>query len=187
MGTLEGWIKLHRKIQEKAIWQCTTPEQKVILITILLNANHEVNEWEWQGKQFACEPGQMVTSLNSLAEKCGKGVTIQNVRTALDKFEKYGFLTNQSTKTGRLITVVNWEFYQEFNSVSNKGSNIELTKHQQTGNKEVTTNKNDKNDKNDKNIKYMCAFEEFWKVYPRKKEKANAYKCYKACCGQAFL
>ena len=44
---MEGWIKLHRKLQEKALWQCTTPEQKVILITILLNANHEVNEWEW--------------------------------------------------------------------------------------------------------------------------------------------
>ena len=105
---MEGWIKLHRKLQEKAIWQCTTPEQKVILITILLNINSDKKEWEWQGKQFVCEPGQMVTSLNSLAEKCGKGVTIQNVRTALDKFEKYGFLTNQSTKTGRLITVVNW-------------------------------------------------------------------------------
>ena len=177
---MEGWIKLHRKIQEKAIWQCTTPEQKVILITILLNVNHEVNEWEWQGKQFICGPGQMVTSLASLTEKCGKGVTIQNVRTALDKFEKYGFLTNQSTKTGRLITIVNWAFYQEFDSVSNKGSNIELTKHQQTGNKEVTTNKNDKNDKNDKNNIYTSNFAELWLHYPRKVDKAQAYKKYNA-------
>ncbi len=180
---MEGWIKLHRKLQEKAIWQCTTPEQKVILITILLNANHEVNEWEWQGKQFVCEPGQMVTSLNSLAEKCGKGVTIQNVRTALDKFEKYGFLTNQSTKTGRLITVVNWAFYQEFDYVSNKGSNIELTKHQQTGNKEVTTNKNDKNDK--KYI-YNGHFQELWLAYPRKIDKAAAYKQYQARLNEGY-
>lgn len=27
---------------------------------------------------------------------------------------------------------------------------------------------------------YMCAFEELWSVYPRKKEKAKAYKCYQA-------
>ena len=26
--------------------------------------------------------------------------------------------------------------------------------------------------------KYICAFEEFWKHYPRKKDKARAYKCY---------
>lgn len=30
------------------------------------------------------------------------------------------------------------------------------------------------------NNKYMCAFEDFWSVYPRKKEKAKAYKCYQA-------
>lgn len=26
--------------------------------------------------------------------------------------------------------------------------------------------------------KYICAFDEFWKNYPRKKDKARAYKCY---------
>lgn len=31
---MEGWIKLHRKLQEKALWQCTTPEQKVILLGV---------------------------------------------------------------------------------------------------------------------------------------------------------
>lgn len=171
---MEGWIKLHRKLQEKALWQCTTPEQKVILITILLNANHEVNEWEWQGKRFTCEPGQMVTSLASLAEKCGKGITVQNVRTALEKFEKYGFLTNQSTKTGRLITVVNWAFYQDSSCEVTK----QPTKHQQSSNKEVTTNKNDKNDKNN-NI-YNAHFVTLWSAYPRKIDKAAAYKQYQA-------
>ena len=124
MDRVEGWIKLHRKLQEKAIWQCATPEQKAILITILLNINSDKKEWEWQGKQFTCEPGQMVTSLASLAEKCGKGVSIKNVRTALEKFEKYGFLTNQSAKTGRLITVVNWAFYQDSSyEVANQSAN----------------------------------------------------------------
>ena len=28
--------------------------------------------------------------------------------------------------------------------------------------------------------KYICAFDEFWKNYPRKKDKARAYKCYMA-------
>lgn len=32
----------------------------------------------------------------------------------------------------------------------------------------------------DINNKYTCAFSEFWKNYPRKKEKSKAYKCYKA-------
>ena len=32
----------------------------------------------------------------------------------------------------------------------------------------------------DKYSKYSCAFSEFWKNYPRKKEKSKAYKCYLA-------
>ena len=28
--------------------------------------------------------------------------------------------------------------------------------------------------------KYICAFDEFWKAYPRRKDKARAYKCYLA-------
>jgi hypothetical protein len=66
------------------------------------------------------------------------------VRTALDRFEKLGFLTNTSTKTGRLITVLNWEKYQGQGFVSDKGSAKEPTKSRQRGDKDLTTNKNDK-------------------------------------------
>lgn len=148
-----GWVKLYRELKSKSIWQLSSPEQKVVLITILLLANHEENKWEWKGEQFTCKPGQLITSLNSLVRECGDGVSIQNVRTALDRFEKLGFLTNVSTKTGRLITVLNWEKYQGKDFVDNKGSNKEVTKSQQRPNKDLTTNKNDKEYKNDKEIK----------------------------------
>lgn len=148
-----GWVKLYRELKSKSIWQLSSPEQKVVLITILLLANHEENKWEWKGEQFICKPGQLITSLNSLVRECGDGVSIQNVRTALDRFEKLGFLTNVSTKTGRLITVLNWEKYQGKDFVSNKAVNKELTKSQQRANKELTTNKNDKEYKNDKEVK----------------------------------
>lgn len=148
-----GWVKLYRELKSKSIWQLSSPEQKVVLITILLLANHEENKWEWKGEQFTCRPGQLITSLNSLVRECGDGVSIQNVRTALDRFEKLGFLTNVSTKTGRLITIVNWEKYQGKDYVSNKDANKDLTKSQQRANKDLTTNKNDKEYKNDKEEK----------------------------------
>lgn len=157
----EGWFKLHRCLFEKAIWQQSTPEQKVILITLLGMANHKGREWEWKGKQFKAEPGMLVTSLESITARCGKGISIQNVRSALTKFKKYEFLTEEVTKTGRLITVLNWGLYQGSEYVTNKdtnnqvtndqqSTNKEVTKSQQTGNKELTPNKNDKNNNNDK-------------------------------------
>ena len=148
-----GWVKLYRELKSKSIWQLSSPEQKVVLITILLLANHEENKWEWKGEQFVCKPGQLITSLNSLVRECGEGVSIRNVRTALERFEKLGFLTNTSTKTGRLITIVNWEKYQGGGYVSDKRPDKEPTKSRQRPDKEPTTNKNDKEYKNDKEVK----------------------------------
>lgn len=151
---MSGWIKLYRELKDKAIWQKCTPEHKTILITLLMIVNYKPNQWEWQGKKFTVEKGQMITSLDSIVKESGKGITIQNVRSALKKFEKLGFLTNKSTKTGRLVTILNWHTYQDSEEDSNKDTNKELTKNQQRSNKELTPNKKDKNVKNDKKNTY---------------------------------
>lgn len=147
-----GWIKLHRALLDKTIWINSTPEQKTILITLLLMANHEPNQWEWKGKKYTVKAGEFITSLEKIVARCGKGITTQNVRSALKRFEKLQFLTNESTKQNRLIKIENWSLYQDEENQPNKATNKEVTNDQQRPNKEVTTNKNDKNDKNDKNI-----------------------------------
>lgn len=123
-----GWLKLHRELIDKPIWFQSTPEQKVILMTLLMMAGHEEKEWIWKGEKFKIMPGQFITSLDSLAEKSGKGVTVKNIRTALSKFETLGFLANESAKTGRLITIVNWGVYQGSDGLSGQTSGQEMGK-----------------------------------------------------------
>ncbi len=139
-----GYLKLHRALVEKPIWKQSTPEHKAILIQLLIMADFMPSEWEYQGVKYKTEPGQFVTSLQSIADECGKGISVQNVRSALARFERLGFLTNQSTKVNRLITIVNWGLYQareeKTNKETNNVTNKEVTKNQQRGNKEVTTN-----------------------------------------------
>lgn len=144
MSDRGGWIVLHRKLLDKPIWFESTAEQKVILITLLLMANHAEKEWEWQGQKYVAKPGQFVTSLSKIAEVCGEGISFQNVRTALKRFEKYGFLTNESTNKNRLITINNWAFYQNNPNDTNRQPNKQLTSNQQAANKQLTTNNNDK-------------------------------------------
>ena len=144
MSDRGGWIVLHRKLLDKPIWFESTAEQKVILITLLLMANHAEKEWEWQGQKYVAKPGQFVTSLSKIAEVCGEGISFQNVRTALKRFEKYGFLTNESTNKNRLITINNWAFYQNNPNDTNIQPNKQLTSNQQATNKQLTTNNNDK-------------------------------------------
>ena len=173
-----GWIKLHRILLDKAIWKDSSPEQKTILITLLLMANHTESEWEWKGDRYQCFPGQFRTSLESIAAACGKGISIQNVRTALKKFERYGFLTNESTKAGRLITICNWEFYQAPEEERNKASPSPVAKCQQTPNRQLTTNKNNKNDKKEEKERSKAGAastlpEEIWFRQNRRERRDN--------------
>jgi len=143
---MAGWLKLHRDLKDKAIWKNSTPEQKAILISILMEVNYLPSEWEWKGEKFIVQPGQTIKSLQTIADLAG--VTIQNVRTAIARFEKYEFLTNESTKTGRLITIVNWGLYQGEGEPPNKPTNKEPTKSQQRPNKDLTTIEERKKEEN---------------------------------------
>lgn len=193
----DGWVKVYRELLNKPIWQESTPEQKIVLITLLLMVNHEPKEWEWKGEKYVVQPGQCITSLESIALKAGRGISIQNVRTALKRFEKYGFLTNDSTNKNRIITIVNWDLYQVVKDEPNRQSNKRLTGNQQAINKQLTTNKNDKNDKekiyifpqtpqeDDRkprppfiSLKQERLFDRFWQAYPKKKSKGQAERTW---------
>lgn len=152
MNDGKGFVKIHRELFQHPIWLNSTPEQKTILIALIGLVNHSPKKWEWKGETFEAGRGQKVTSLDEIKAACGKGISTQNVRTALARFEKLGFLTNESTKTGRLVTIVNYDKWQEDKSKANKETNKDLTKTSQRPNKDLTPNKNNKNEKNDKNI-----------------------------------
>ncbi|EAE7869191.1 TPA: DnaD domain protein [Listeria monocytogenes] len=180
-----GWIKLHRDLKEKPIWKSSTPEQKTILVTLLMMANHKENEWEWRGKPFKAKPGEFVTSIKSITEECGKGISSQNVRTALKRFENYGFLTKESTKVSTLINVVNWGVYQELKNKTNTVTNKQLTNDSQTANKQLTTNKNvrtkecnkDNNNINNSDLNFKDFWEQngFGMMLPIEQEKLLAW------------
>lgn len=156
-----GYLKLWRGIAEKPIWKQSTPEHKTILIQLLIMADFNGNEWEYKGETYTTKPGQFVTSLKNIAEECGKGISVQNVRSALARFERLGFITNESTKMNRLITIINWGVYQSNEEKSNKDSNnvtnSEVTKNQQRTNKEITTKEEVKKlrSKEGKNINHL--------------------------------
>lgn len=150
---MSGWIKLHRKITESNMYKALNSKQRDVMFACLLSANFSENQWEFDGEIHKCDPGQFVSSLDSLCKLCGKDVKVQSVRTALLKLEKWGFLTNESTKTGRLVTICNWDTYQDLEIKPNKATNKDLTKNQQSTNKDLTPNNKDKESKEGKESK----------------------------------
>lgn len=110
MDDKKGWVKLYRKLLDSALWKDCNAAQKAVLVTLLLMADHSPSSWVFNGKEYKTEPGQMVTSLPSIAEKAG--VSVSQVRRSLMKFEKFNFSTGKPTNKNRLVTIENWALYQ---------------------------------------------------------------------------
>lgn len=154
-----GWIKLHRKILHSDMYRSLNSKQRDVMYTCLLLANHAGKEWEFGGDIYNCQPGQFVSSLQKISDFCASDVKVQSVRTALLKLEKWGFLTNESTKVNRLITICKWDTYQKSEDDTNKEPNNDPTKHQQSINKDLTTNNNVNNLKERKEVESGLSLE----------------------------
>lgn len=118
-----------RKTFDDPIWFNSTPEQKALFITLLSIANWKERKYDIYGDEIVLQPGQFIISYVELAKLTGKGVSVRNVRTGIDRFEKLNFLTRQVTRRGTLITIVNWRKYQDINYESDTPTDIELTRH----------------------------------------------------------
>lgn len=109
---MAGYVKLWRSLLRKPIWYNSTPEHKSVLMALMMMAEWQPRSWEWKGEKINLQPGQFVTSVASITQACGRGVTTKSVRDAIERFQQLDFLTNESTKTGRLISIINWSLYQ---------------------------------------------------------------------------
>lgn len=150
---MNGWLKLHRAIMNKPIWTESTSDQKVILMALLMLANYEKRQWKWGGREYSLQPGQFVTSVASLGRQCGKGVTTSKIRTALKRFEEYGFMTSETTNQNQVITIVNWGLYQK----NDEPMTSVFANERRTGNEQIATTKKERT----KNIRKRARVNEF--------------------------
>lgn len=137
---MSGWIKIHRKFLD---WQWFEKSEAVhLFIYLLLKANHK--DSQWQGIDI--KRGQFISSLGKISTDTG--ISLQSIRTLLNKFEKTNEIELKSTNKFTIVTICKYECYQDENEETNK----QLTNKQQTTNKQLTTNKNDKKEKNNKEV-----------------------------------
>jgi len=129
-----GWIKLHRSLLDWE-WYDDINVMRVFLHCLLM-ANHKDKKY----RGAVVERGSFLTGRDTLASQTG--LTVQQIRTSLNKLKSTNELTIKSSKQGTVIQVVSYDKYQE---VTN-----ESTTHQPDSNQIVTTNKKNKNKKNEK-------------------------------------
>ena len=129
---MSGWIKLHRQIID---WEWYTDHNTFrVFLHLLLTANHKDKKY----KGMELKAGTIVTSRDLLS--FATGLSVRQVRTALDKLKTTNELTIKTSPQGTIIQIVNYVKYQiETN---------ELTNERPTNDQQTTSNNNVKKERN---------------------------------------
>jgi hypothetical protein len=128
-----GWVKVNRKITEWEFYQDGNTYR--LFLHCIYSANY--TDKKWQG--ITIERGQFVTSYQSLATELS--LSIQQIRTSIKKLEKAENITCKTTNKFTIITVINYNTYQNDILEDNTQDNKQITNKQQTNNKQITTTK----------------------------------------------
>lgn len=131
---------------------------KVLFLHLILSVN-------WQDGNFkgtVVKRGQIITSLQHLAEDTG--LSVQQVRTAINKLKSTHEITHESTNHYTMITLCNYEAYnpegKDINTRSNTRSNKRITNEQQTDNKRITTIEEEEEEIEEEEEKYVLGSRE---------------------------
>ncbi len=135
-----GWIKLHRCLKDKAIFD----NEKLLKVFIwcLLKATHKPHEQLVGRQKVLLQPGQFITGRNKAAVELNMAPS--TAWDYLKLLESNNTINIKSNNKYSIVTIVNWALYQMDDDISdNKHDNKSTTNQQQ-----IDTNKNDKNNNN---------------------------------------
>jgi biotin operon repressor len=106
----ESWIKIYRRFLD---WEWYGKSEMVhLFLHLLLKAN--VEDKRWQG--FVIKRGQLITGRSRLIEETG--ISERTIRTCLQKLQETGEITVEASNRYSLITICNYDSYQERESES---------------------------------------------------------------------
>ena len=113
-----GWLKIYRSIVD---WEWFSEhDMTVFFIWCLCNAN--VDGRMWRGVYV--KPGQLVVSRSTVCKELG--ISERRYRTIISRFAKSGEITMKPQGAFSILTIVNWEIYQE-DTISENVFNNEKT------------------------------------------------------------
>ena len=141
---MEGWITLHRKLLDWE-WYDDIPV-KVLFLHLLLKANYQPTKWRGQ----TIDEGELITSISSLSEETG--LSIKQVRTALDKLQSTGEIGTRRASKGQAIKVHNYGIYQRYNEAEGQAKGKQRANKGQAKGKQAYNINNNITNKQDNNI-----------------------------------
>lgn len=144
----EGWIRLHRSIQDHWLWKDKPFSYGQAWMDLLMMVNHKEGKVLMDGTLITVPAGSVITSEMKLSERWGWGRT--KTRNFLKMLEADSMIVKKTNSKRTAINVVNWGKFQ-----TPRTANEQVTYSRRTGDEQQTnTNNNNKRmNKNDKNTR----------------------------------
>lgn len=111
---LDGWIKLHRCVQDNPIWKCEKFTRGQAWVDLILLANHKKSYFYKRGIKINVDRGQCARSSVELADRWKWSRT--KVNKFLKDLEKEQQIVQQKSNITQLVTIVNYDKYQNKDS-----------------------------------------------------------------------
>lgn len=107
----KNWIKLNRKIFNNNLWEDKEPfDKRSAWIDLLLLANHKDHKIIHNGRIIVAKRGDVNRSMHWLADRWHW--SFKKVLRFLKLLEGDGAVTRNSTTDGTIITIINYNKYQ---------------------------------------------------------------------------
>ena len=149
----EGWIKLHRAIQEHWLWDDEPFTRGQAFIDLLLMVNHKDKKIMFNGELIEVKRGSKITSLRQLSDRWKWSTN--KVKKYLEQLQKDGMINYKSDNKKTLLTVENYSVYQ------GQGNTEETQKKQERNTEE--TEKEHRSDTEENQKKFKSDTEEIQK------------------------
>jgi hypothetical protein len=143
----QGWISLHREIQDNFLWEDKPFDKARAWIDILLMVNHENKKIIFGSQVIDVQRGEKITSIRKLSDRWGWSTTKTDTFLLLLQKEKMIELKKDTKKT--VVKVLNYANYQDRNKVE---KDTEMTPERQQSDTEVTPKNTNNNDNNANNV-----------------------------------
>lgn len=174
----EGYIKIYRKILDNPI-VCKDADHFAVWMYLLLKATHKEMPALFKGEKIILKSGQLITGRKSISEQLK--ISESKIFRIINCFKIEQQIKQQTSNKNSLITILNWEEYQQSEQQNKQQVNNKRT----TSEQQVNTNNNVNNVNNvisyiygQNDQDYKTKFEQFYSQYPRKVKKQEVLKWF---------
>lgn len=148
MSEKQGWIKLHRRLLDSAVFQ--NPDLLKMWVWCMLKASHKDRKMMIGLTETTLKKGEFITGRNAGSSELNMNPS--SFYRYLKALQKVQLVELKPNNKNTIVSICKWDVYQGSDSEERTTDEQQMNNKRTTDEQQMNTNKNVKNEKNEKNV-----------------------------------